>query len=131
MAELPPDHDKNSIAHLFSRLIDDAERFVRAEIRLYRAQFLSRVGEARIAILLGVIALLLAQSAIIAMVLGLLLILRHPLGEVGATIVVVIVSLGIAALLVRIALTKVQKITEIKDKPEPEAPHDPQAGGAP
>jgi len=124
MAELPPDHDSNSIAHLFSRLIDDAERFVRAEIRLYRAQFLSRVGEARIAILLGVIALLLAQSAIIAMVLGLLLILRHPLGEVGATILVVIVSLGIAALLVRIAVTKVQKITEIKDKPEPEAPHD-------
>ena len=124
MAERPPDHDSNSIAHLFSRLIDDAERFVRAEIRLYRAQFLSRVGEARIAILLGVIALLLAQSAIIAMVLGLLLILRHPLGEVGATIAVVIVSLGIAALLVRIAVTKVQKITEIKDKPEPETPHD-------
>src|SRR5690242_17207208 len=109
MAELPPDHD-NSIAHLFSRMIGDAERFVRAEIRLYRAQFLSRVGEARIAILLGVIALLLAQSAIIAMVLGLLLILRHPLGEAGATILVVIVSLGIAALLVRIAVTKVQKI---------------------
>ena len=124
MAELPPDHDSNSIAHLFSRLIDDAERFVRAEIRLYRAQFLSRVGEARIAILLGVIALLLAQSAIIAMVLGLLLILRHPLGEVGATILVVIVSLGISALLVRIAVTKVQKITEFKDKPEP-APHAP------
>lgn len=128
MAELPPgeDSNSNSIAHLFSRLIDDAERFVRAEIRLYRAQFLSRVGEARIAILLGVIALLLAQSAIIAMVLGLLLILRHSLGEVGATIVVVIVALGIAALLVRIAVAKVQKITEIKDKPEPEreAPHD-------
>ena len=124
MAELPPGEDSNSIAHLFSRLIDDAERFVRAEIRLYRAQFLSRVGEARIAILLGVIALLLAQSAIIATVLGLLLILRHPLGEVGATIVVVIVSLGIAALLVRIAVTKVQKITAIKDKPEREAPHD-------
>ena len=124
MAELPPDNDSNSIARLFARLVDDAERFVRAEIRLYRAEFLSRVGEARIAIVLGIIALLLAQSAIIAMVLGLLLILRHPLGEVGATIVVVIVSLGIAALLVRIAVTKVQKITEIKDKPEREAPHD-------
>ena len=124
MAERPPDDDSNSIARLFARLIDDAERFVRAEIRLYRAEFLSRVGEARIAIVLGVVALLLAQSAIIAMVLGLLLILRHPLGEVGATIVVVIVALGIAALLVRIAIAKVQKITEIKDKPEREASHD-------
>ena len=123
MAELPDDHN-NSIAHLFARLIDDAERFVRAEIRLYRAEFLSRVGEARIAIVLGVIALLLAQSAIIATVLGLLLILRHPLGEVWATIIVVVVSLAIAALLVRVAVTKVQRIIEIKDKPEPEVRHD-------
>ena len=117
MAELPPDDD-NSIAALFSRLIDDAERFVRAEIRLYRAQFLSRVGEARTAIVLGVAALLLAQSAVIATILGLLLILRRPLGEVGATIVVVVVSLGIAALLVRIAIAKVRKITDFRDTPE-------------
>ena len=118
MAERPPGDDHNSIAMLFSRLIDDAESFVRSEIRLYRAEFLSRIGEARAAILLGVIALLLAQSAVIAMVLGLLLILRHPLGEIWATIIVVVVSLGIAALLVRVAIAKVQAITEIKDKPE-------------
>ena len=118
MAERPPSDDHNSIAALFSRLIDDAERFVRAEIRLYRAEFLSRVGEARVAIMLGVIALLLAQSAVIALVLGLLLILRHPLGEIWATIIVVVVSLGIAALLVRIAIAKVRAITEIKDTPE-------------
>jgi len=123
MAERLPDDD-NSIARLFSRLIDDAERFVRAEIRLYRAEFLSRVGEARVAIVLGVVALLLAQSAIIAMVLGLLLILRHPVGEVWATIIVVIVSLAIAALLIQIAVTKVRRIIEIKDKPEPETRHD-------
>ena len=117
MAEPAPDDD-NSIAALFSRLIDDAERFVRAEIRLYRAQFLSRVGEARTAIVLCVVALLLAQSAMIATVLGLLLILRRPLGEVWATILVVVVSLGIAALLVRIAIAKVRRITNIADKSE-------------
>lgn len=122
MAERPRDDDRNSIAALFSRLIDDAERFVRAEIRLYRAEFLSRVGEARVAIILGVIALLLAQSAVIAMVLGLLLILRHSLGEIGATVLVVVVSLAIAALLVRIAIAKVQAITEIKDVPDEKGP---------
>jgi hypothetical protein len=118
MGEQQPDDDSNSIAALFSRLIDDAERFVRAEIRLYRAQFLSRVGEARTAILLGVVALLLAQSAVIATVLGLLLILRRPLGEIGATIIVVVISLGIAALLVRIAIAKVRRITDFTDKSE-------------
>ena len=119
MAEQPPEeHDNNSIAALFSRLIDDAERFVRAEIRLYRAQFLSRVGEARSAIILGVVALLLAQSAMIATVLGLLLILRRPLGEVGATVLVVLLALGIAALLVRLAIAKVRKITDMSDTPK-------------
>lgn len=118
MGEQQPDDDSNSIAALFSRLIDDAERFVRAEIRLYRAQFLSRLGEARSAIVLAVVALLLAQSAMIATVLGLLLILRQPLGPVGATIAVVAVSLGIAALLVHLALGKVRRIMEIRDKPE-------------
>jgi hypothetical protein len=117
MAKPLPDDD-NSIAHLFSRLIDDAERFVRAEIRLYRAELLSRVGEARTAIILGVVALFLAQSAIIALVLGLLLILKDPLGEVWATILVVIVSLAIAGLLVRIAVAKVRRITEVKDTPD-------------
>lgn len=117
MAE-QPDHDNVSIAALFARLIDDAERVVRAELRLYRAEFISRVGAARSAIVLIVVALLLAQAALIAMVLGLLLILRHPLGEVGATILIVLVSLGIAALLVRVALGKVRQITDFKDKPE-------------
>jgi hypothetical protein len=64
------------------------------------------------------VALLLAQSAMIAMVLGLLLILRRPLGETWATIVVVGVSLAIAALLVRMAMTRINKITRIGDKPE-------------
>lgn len=118
MAERLPEDDSNSIAALFSRLIDDAERFVRAEIRLARAQFMSRVGEARTAIILAVVALLLAQSAMIATVLGLLLILRHPLGEVWATILVVLAALAIAALLVHLAIGKVRRIIDIKDKPE-------------
>jgi len=116
--QLPEEHDRDSIAALFSRLIDDAERFVRAEIRLYRAEFLSRVGEARSAIVLIVVALLLAQSAMIATVLGLLLILRQPLGEVWATIIVVVLSLGVAVLLVRVAIGKVRKITDMSDTPK-------------
>jgi VIT1/CCC1 family predicted Fe2+/Mn2+ transporter len=112
MAERSPD---DSIAALFSRLIDDAERFVRAEIRLYRAQAFARLGEARSAIVMVVIALLLAQSAFIGVVVGLLLILRGPLGAAWATVVVVCVSLGIAAVLVRLAIGKIRKVTEIKD----------------
>lgn len=116
MAGQPP--DENSIGTLISRLIDDAERFVRAEIRLYRTHLFQRLGEVRIAIVLGAVALLLAQSAIIGMVVGLVLILRRPLGVVWATVTVGAGMLIIAALLLRIAVTKIRKLTEIKDKPE-------------
>jgi hypothetical protein len=116
MAGQPPDDD--SIGALISRLIDDAERFVRAEVRLYRAQLFNRIGQARTPILLGAIAFLLAQSAIIATVVGLVLILRRPLGPVGATLVVGVGALLIAGLLLRIAIGRIRKLTAIKDKPE-------------
>jgi hypothetical protein len=116
MAGQPP--DDISIGALISRLIDDAERFVRAELRLYRAQLFQRIEEGRTAILLIAAAFLLAQSAIIGMVVGLVLILRRPLGAVWATITVGAGTLIVAALLLRIAVAKIRKLTEIKDKPE-------------
>ena len=47
MAGHSPEDD--SIGALFARLIDDGERFVRAEVRLYRAQLFSRLHDARAA----------------------------------------------------------------------------------
>jgi hypothetical protein len=114
----PSPGEPASIAALFSRLIDDAERFVRAEVRLYRAQALARLTDAKAAILMGGIAFLLVQSAIIAMLVGLVLILRRPLGAVGATLVVVVVALAVAALLGRLAFSRIKKMTEIKEGPE-------------
>lgn len=106
-----------SIGALFARLIDDAERFVRAEINLYRAQFVARLDDAKAVILLGAIAFLLAQSALIALLVGLLVILLKPLGAVGATAVVVGTALIVVAILIRIAIVKLKTITEIKDGP--------------
>jgi hypothetical protein len=105
-----PMEDDGSIGALFARLIGDAKQFVRAELRVYRAQLSIRLGGARTVLILGVVALLLAQSALIGLILGLLLILSGPLGPAGATAVVVGVSLALAGLLVRIAITKVRGI---------------------
>ncbi len=104
-----------SIARLFARLIEDAERFVRAELRLYRADLFSRLAEARSAIILILIGFLLAQSAIIALLVGMIVILRPVLGAVGATASVVGGSIIVATLLAWIALGKLNKATEIED----------------
>lgn len=111
--------DLGSIGHLFSRLIDDAERFVRAEINLYRAQAFTRIGEAKVALLLGATAFLLAQSALIAMLVGLVLIVRAQVHSAAwATVIVVGGALVVAGVMVAVAVAKVKKLTRIKDGPE-------------
>ncbi|MGY4397937.1 hypothetical protein ACVWZA_003134 [Sphingomonas sp. UYAg733] len=113
-----PSPDDHSIAALFSRLIDDAERFVRSEIRLYRAQLFDRIGDAKAAILLGVTAFLVAQSAFIALFVGLVLILWRAIGPAWAIIIVIGSGLMIAGVLVKIAIDKIRTVTAIKDHVE-------------
>lgn len=105
-----------SIVALFSRLVDDAETFVRAEIRLYRANLFERLTEARTAIVMILTAFLLAQSAIIALLVGLVVILRPILGAVGATATVVVSAITIAGLLAWLAIDKISRVTEINSK---------------
>ena len=112
--EQPPTNE--SIPALVSRLIDDGEGFVRAELKLYRARLVSRLDEVRNAIILVVIALSLVQSVMVAALVGLLIVLRPLIGPGGATGVVVITGLGIAGLLALLAWRLLLKATEIKDK---------------
>lgn len=113
---LPAEPEDDSIAALFARLIDHVERFVRAELKLYRARALDRLADARTAIISLLLAFLLAQSAIIALLVGLIVILRRPLGAVGATAAVVGGALVIAVVLVQLATTRLRKATAIEDK---------------
>ncbi|MDQ2879224.1 MAG: phage holin family protein [Pseudomonadota bacterium] len=105
----------NSIGHLFSRLIDDAERFVRAELGLYRAQALARIGAAKVAVVLMLLAFLIAQSSIIAMLVGLVLVVRqHIHSAAWATVIVVGSAMVITGVMVVIAVAKLKRITRIK-----------------
>jgi hypothetical protein len=106
----------DSIIALFTRLVDDAERFVRAELRLYRANLFSRLRETRSAIIMLLTGFLLAQSAIIALLVGLVIILRPMLGAIGATALVVGASITIAAMLAWFGIDKIGRATDIKDK---------------
>jgi uncharacterized membrane protein YgdD (TMEM256/DUF423 family) len=111
--------DLGSIGHLFSRLIDDAERFVRAEVSLYRAQAFSRISEAKVALLLGATALLLAHAALIALLVGLVLVVStHLHSAAWATLIVVVGALVVAGALTAVAVAKIKKLTRIKDAPE-------------
>lgn len=107
----------DTIVALFTRLVDNAETFVRAEIRLYRANVFSRLSDARTAIIMLLASFLIAQSAIIALLVGLVVILRPALGGVGATATVVIGGVSVAGLLAGLAINKIRQLTDIKGKP--------------
>jgi LytS/YehU family sensor histidine kinase len=117
--EEPPPPEQDSIPALVSRLIDNGEEFVRAELKLYRARVFSRIDEARNAIILGVLALSLVQAVMVAALVGLLIVLTRLIGPGGATAIVVAVGLALAALLALLAYRQLRKATEIKDKDRP------------
>jgi hypothetical protein len=106
----------DSFVTLFSRLVDDAEDFVHAELQLYRARLFARLKQGRTAIIMIAVAFFLAQSAMIAFLVGLVATLRGPLGPAGATGVVVLGALTIAALLGWLAIGRLRKATDIGER---------------
>ena len=97
-----PDSDEG-IGTLFTRLIDDGGRLIRAEIELYRQMSIHRLLRSRLAVVLAVTAILLIQGSVVALLVGFAIGLARWLGPVGAGIAVCIVGLAVGALLLRAA----------------------------
>ena len=113
MADPAPGED--GIGPLLGRLIDDTRQLARAEIALLRARIAFRFGEARTGLLLAVAALLIAQTALGGLVVGLILIVAAALGPLWATLIVIGTALALAALLGWIAIGKLSRA--FGDKP--------------
>lgn len=97
-----PETDER-IGTLFTRLIDDGGRLIRAEIELYRQMSLHRLLRSRLAVALAITAILLIQGSVVALLMGFVLGLARWLGPVGAGIVVCVAGLAVGALLLRAA----------------------------
>jgi len=106
-----------SIGALLSRLVDDSEQFVRAEIKLYRAQAILRLVAARSAIIMLAVAMVIMLATAIALLIGFILILIPMVGRPIAVATVVIGSLLVAWILVQIAINKLRRVTDIDAKP--------------
>lgn len=106
-----------TIGGLLSRLVDDSEQFVRAEVKLYRAQAILRLLEARTAIVMLAVALVIVLATAIALLVGMILILVPHVGRAGAVAIVVIVSLLVAWLLIQFGLARLRRATDIDKTP--------------
>lgn len=93
-----PEPDDAAIGVVIARLVDDARAYVRAELDYAGAVVADRLALARRALLFVSIAAVLVIAAAIALVVGLVLALAGLIGAGWATLVVVAVTLAVAAL---------------------------------
>ena len=90
------DSGDEPITEVIARLTDDARAFAIAEVTYLRELAIVKAKEARNALMLVSVAMLLAFAGLVAVTVGLVRALTPPLGAIGATAVVGIGSLVIA-----------------------------------
>lgn len=125
--DLEPDHSPDpvevaplrpTLTELFRRLLADTEAYIRAEATLYRAQAGRKILSAGVvAALLGA-AILLAQAATVALLIGILLSLAPYIGIGWATAGVVLVSFAVVGVLMKIAVVRIDGLIAPKDNDE-------------
>lgn len=109
--------DEEGIGTLITRAVGDGRAYAEAEIAYWRALALDRLADARVAALFGIAVLLLAQAAAIALIVGLVMILTPYVGPGLATLIVVLVAAGAAALFAWAALRRYRRVTRRRDEP--------------
>ena len=117
MNEPPTEDDtpRESIADLCGQLIDDGKELARAEVARARAIVFRRVVKGRMAILFAVASALLAQSASLLLLVGLLLYLRRFVGILPATGIVMVLAMAVSALFAWLAFQHVKKMLSTED----------------
>ena len=106
--------DEQPIDELFGRLIDEGTDYARAEFELARAKLMAEIddkieGYKLPSVLIGS-AVLLAQAAVAVLAFAAFLALAPLIGTVPAGIIVGVIVLGLAALLVRLAMGKLKAL---------------------
>lgn len=104
--DAPAGTDESSLGELFGRLSDDARAYAAAEAKLYQAIARRRLSRARNGAIALVVAALLANAALIVLLVGLAAELAGYLGPAIAGLIVTAIVLVVAFLLVRYGAAK-------------------------
>lgn len=94
-----------------TRVVDDAKAYAQAEVTLWKTVASTRGSQAGIAAGFAAGAVVIALSAVTALLVGAILSLRPVMGPGWATLLVVVVALAIAGLLAKMALSGFKRVT--------------------
>ena len=103
---------------LLGELIRDARAWASAEVDYYKVLVADRLTDVKLAVALGIAAIVLANAALIALLVGLIIALMTLVGPLLATIVVIGVTLAVAALMGRMAM-RFMRLATRKESDEP------------
>lgn len=112
-------HEEGSIGELLSRLVDDAEDFVRAEIKLYRVEAIHKVNIYRSLLVIAAIGGLLAFGSVTLMLIALVFALSPFIGAAWAAFLVALVAMLLAGLLIGSVTARIRK--DLGDKQDQDA----------
>jgi hypothetical protein len=113
--------EPGSIAELLERLVDDAESFVRAEIKLYRIEALHKVNTYSTLLAFALFGALLAFGSVILLLMALVFLLAPYLGAALAALIVAVLALLLSGLLVGLVVRQIRKDLGDKDDDADEA----------
>ncbi|ATY31459.1 phage holin family protein [Sphingomonas psychrotolerans] len=102
--------ETESIGALIGRLVADGKGYAHAELGYYRTLAASKLGEAKLGLIFGAAALVIALCAITALLVGLILALATLIGPGWATLIVIAAALALSALLGWLAYTRIQRL---------------------
>jgi len=91
-------------------LIEDVRILAHAEVEYYRAKLSINMAATKRVVVLAGVAIISGTTAIIALILGLLLILSDYLGPIAATAIVTGAALLVAAITMRMATKRAKKL---------------------
>lgn len=107
MAASHVSHAEPSLGDIVGHLKDSASEYARAEFDIVRAKAGKRVAALKMTAILGVVALLVVQAAIVTLLVGAVWALSPYVGPALATIIVVAVALGVVFALLKVAIAKI------------------------
>lgn len=104
-----------SLGTLFRRLLSEGKAFIRAEIRLYRAQATRKAFSAGLIVALIGTAIMLLQALVVAILIGIILTIAPAVGMGWAVVIVAVgtsILIAIAALIARARISNLLKPEE-------------------
>ena len=102
--------EEKPIGELFGDLIDGAEAYAKAELRLAKAEVEAKAEGARKPALLGAAALLFLVAGVVVLAMTAALALATLVGPLAGGLIAALVTLGIAYLLYRAAAKELEKL---------------------